>query len=140
MVGVRNRPMAHSLERFRWCLESRCNGTSGRPCICGHRPYLESDLSLSQIQGRRPPRPTGNSCAYANFADAILVVTPDARGSPGGRLPRDTVILPSSFRTALAKVPARKENIVLAVPLTPGARPFLDQSAQFLMTTALAAR
>lgn len=53
---------------------------------------------------------------------------------------RDTVMLPSSFRAALAKVPARKENIVLAVPLTPGTRPFLDQSAQFLMTTALAAR
>jgi hypothetical protein len=28
----------------------------------------------------------------------------------------------------------------LGVPLTPGARPFLDRSAQFLMTTALAAR
>jgi hypothetical protein len=53
---------------------------------------------------------------------------------------RDTAMLPSSFRAALAKVPARKENMVLAVPLTPGARPFLDQSAQFLMTTALAAR
>lgn len=53
---------------------------------------------------------------------------------------RDTVMLPSSFRAALAKVPAWKENIVLAVPLTPGARPFLDQSAQFPMTTALSSR